>query len=113
LTDREILELLVEKVSGLDTKVSDLDAKVSGLDRRMCNMEKQVKENTGLIKALIHAGESQKAEIEGLKMEIAKLTGTVNSIDKRLYRMAEDITFLVRKCAEHDEDIRELQKQVR
>jgi len=117
LTDRQLLELIVQKVTGiestitdlesnvtelnskvsnldsrftsLESKVSNLDSRftsieltVSNLDRKVSSMETKISnilsqqaEHTAMIKALIHASEVQKAETEGIKMELAKLIG--------------------------------------
>ena len=42
MTDNGILELILDKVSGLDTKVSSLDDKVSGLDTKVNSLDDKV-----------------------------------------------------------------------
>lgn len=39
MTDGEKLDLLLEKVVGLDQKVTGLDQKVTGLDQKVTNLE--------------------------------------------------------------------------
>ncbi len=61
MTDRELLELLVEKVTGMEQKVTD--------------MEKTLNHHSEMFGALIEASEIQKAQHDALQMEVAKLSG--------------------------------------
>lgn len=82
MTDRELLELLLQKVT----------------------------EHGEILQALRHAGEVQKAQIDQLIINIAHISGHQEEMDKALDQMAGDISFLVRKSAEHGDQIRELRR---
>ena len=89
MTDRELLELLVQKVT----------------------------EHGEILQALRHSSEIQKAQFDQLQITVAHIEGRqeemnerLEQMDKSIDRMAGDISFLVRKSAEHDDDIRELRR---
>ena len=42
MTDRELLEKLLEKMTSLDNKVTNLDNKVTNLDNRVANLENEM-----------------------------------------------------------------------
>jgi hypothetical protein len=75
----------------------------------LAHIKAQQKENTDLISALIHNTEMANAKIDGLTVNTAS-NESVSRIEKHLNRLATDISFLVRKAAEHDDDIRELRQ---
>ena len=99
MTDHEMLELLVQKVTGLehkitgldhlgqtvtglDQKVSGMDQKLSGLDQKVSGIEKDVKfikvqqsEHGEMIQSLVHSSQIQKAQHDALQMAVAKLSG--------------------------------------
>lgn len=70
-----------------------------------------------LLSAIIHAQEEQKAQIDQISINLARMHGrqesmseTVDRIAETLDRIADDITFLIRKAAEHEKDIRDLRR---
>lgn len=67
----------------------------------------QQRENTDVINALVHNIEVANAKIDGLTLNTATKNAVIR-LDKNIDRLATDISFLVRKAAEHDDDIREL-----
>ena len=42
MTDREVLDLVLDKVTGLDGKVTGLDGKVTSLESKVTNLENDV-----------------------------------------------------------------------
>ena len=42
MTDREMLQLILEKMTGLDQKVTGLDQKVTSLDQRVTGIETNI-----------------------------------------------------------------------
>lgn len=96
MTDRELLELLVEKVS---------------------NIEERTKENTDMIKALRHASEVQSAKIEGMEMELTNLSGHVAKSNEDLTEVKDAVnrienkqTILVDMYGEHEVELRALKE---
>ncbi|MBQ7359967.1 MAG: hypothetical protein IJW63_07730 [Lachnospiraceae bacterium] len=59
MSDREILELLLEKVSSVESKVTSLDGKVTSLDGKVtsnensiANLDRQLKKSVAELKAM-------------------------------------------------------------
>lgn len=89
MTDRELLELIFNKVTGIESKISNTELEISGMKSQISGMSSEISgikpeisniksqqvEHTAMIQALIHASELQKAETEGIKMELTKLSG--------------------------------------
>ena len=67
----------------------------------------QQSENSNYIQALLHRSEELDAKFDGLLHTTAS-KDAFKSLDAKLDRVAADMTFLVRKAAEHEDDIRNL-----
>lgn len=93
MTDRELLELLLTKVTSIDNDVSTIKG--------------QLDETNQITKALLHRTEEIDAKFDGLLHNTAS-KDSVAHLDTKLERLAADINFLVRKAAEHEDDIRNL-----
>lgn len=110
MTDRELLEQIAQKVTNMERELNLTKA--------------QQLEQGEILQALRHAQESQTAQIDQISCTVARIEGwqreTDKAIeriegwqretDKAIERMAGDISFLVRKAVEHDDDIRELRR---
>ena len=96
MTDRELLELLVNEIKEIKSDV--------GL------IKTQQSEHGEILQSVRHAQESQKAQMDQLTYASARVEGRQETLDKTVDRMAGDISFLVKKAAEHEDDIRELRK---
>ena len=104
------LAKLNQKFTALDQKVSNLDLKVTGFDLKVTSMEQKVTdldqkrtEHSEILQAVRHAQETQTAQLDQINLTLARIEGCQD-------QMAGDISFLVRKAAEHDEHIRELRR---
>ena len=89
MTEKEILELLLQKVN---------------------EQGAILKEHTELLHAVRDAQEFQKAEIDRLNVTLAHIQGEQAEIREIIDNTAGDVSFLVRKAAKHDDDIRELKR---
>ena len=92
MTDHELLELLVQKITrmdqrmnGMEQKMGGMEQQISGMNQKMSGMEQDVKlmntqqsEHGQLLQSLIHAGETHKAQYDSLQIELAKLSGEVH-----------------------------------
>ena len=67
----------------------------------------QQSENSNYIQALLHRSEELDAKFDGL-LHNTPSKDAFKSLDAKLDRVAADMTFLVRKAAEHEDDIRNL-----
>jgi outer membrane murein-binding lipoprotein Lpp len=113
----KVLEQILEKLDGLDNKVSSLDNKVNSLDNKVSGMETDIKliktqqsEHGAILQAVRHAQETQKAQIDQLIVNTAHLGGQQEELGQTVDRLSGDVSFLVRKAAEHEEDIRNLRR---
>lgn len=81
----------------------------------MISVKSQLDENTRIINVLLHRTEELDAKFDGLllttatKESIARLEAKM-ATKEDIDRLAHDVNFLVRKAAEHDDDIRRLRK---
>ncbi len=89
MTEKEILELLLQKVNEQGESLKEHTAILY--------------EHSEILRAVRDAQEFQKAEIDRLNI-------TTSHIEGELERIAGDVTFLVRKAAEHEDAIRELKR---
>ena len=70
-------------------------------------MDGQLRENTDYIKSLLHRTEELDAKFDGILHTTAS-KDAIKALDTKIDRVAADMTFLVRKAAEHEDDIRNL-----
>ena len=89
MTEKEILELLLQRVNEQDAIF---------------------KEHTEILYAVRDSQELQKAEIDRLNVTLAHIQGELAQIREIIDNTAGDVSFLVRKAAKHDDDIRELKR---
>jgi len=75
---------------------------------KLDNLNGRLQENIEVTKGLVHQIEFQKAQFDNLMNVTAQIEGHMANSEKSIDRMAGDITFLVRKAAEHEDDIRNL-----
>lgn len=101
MTEKEILELLLAKVNeqGEILKSHGEILKEHG---------DILKEHGEILQAIKHGQEIQKAEIDRLNLTVAQIQGDQAEIKEIVHNMAGDISFLIRKVAKHDDDLREL-----
>lgn len=105
-----VLGQLTELTKGqqrLATGQQQLTDTVSNINRRLENVEGQLSETNSIVKSLLHNTEELDAKFDGL-LNVTASNSSVEEITNKLDRMAGDITFLVRKAAEHEDDIRKL-----
>ena len=129
MTDHELLELIVEKVSGVDQKVDGIDRrltgveqKVSNIDQRLTGVEQKVSnidqdlkliktqqsEHGQMLQSLMHASQSQKAHFDSLQLEMAKLSGAVR---QGFEAQAEAIRALTDMYGQHELELAKLKRK--
>ncbi len=137
MSDREILELILEKVIVLDQKVDrlekrleslekrveSLERRVESLERRVESLEKrmdalearverlelQVAENTQILKALEHLAQVNKAEHDNFTHQLARIEGLLSS---EISKNKEEHQLLFVKTEENSEKITRLEKDM-
>ena len=100
MTDTEKLDLILEKISGLDEKVNSLDKKVSGLDEKVSSLDKRVN--------------ILEADLKEVKQRVTKIDLTVeNEIRVNIQRIAEghlDLSRKLNECIRISNDIKDKQE---
>ena len=100
MTDTEKLDLILEKISGLDEKVNSLDKKVSGLDEKVSSLDKRVN--------------ILEADLKEVKQRVTKIDLTVeNEIRVNIQRVAEghlDLSRKLNECIRISSDIKDKQE---
>ncbi|CCJ34291.1 hypothetical protein CAAU_2207 [Caloramator australicus RC3] len=101
----KLLENLTEGVNGLREDLRETNRKLDRLEERMDKLEsrmdklesevglikEQVKENTEILRAVEHASEVHKAEIDKLTYDVAEMAADVKAIRKD-FSLVEEIT---------------------
>lgn len=118
MTDHEMLELLVQKVTGLEQKITGLDhleQTVTGLDQKLTgvghtvtNLDQKV---TGLDKRLI--GLEQKftgldQKVTGLDQKVSGMDQRLTGLDQKVSGIEKDVKFIKVQQSEHGEMIQSL-----
>lgn len=96
MTEKKMLELLLQKVTDQGAILNEHSA--------------ILKEHSEILQALLYGQEIQKAEIDRLNITVAGIQGEQAETREILDNLAGDVSFLVRKAAKHDDDIRELKR---
>ena len=137
MSDREILELILQKVENVDQKidrlevrldrlekrVESLEKKVESLEKRVENLEKrvdslekrvekleiQVAENTQILKALEHLAQVNKAEHDNFTHQLARMEGLLNSV---IVNNNKDHEALFKQTEENTQKIVKLEKDM-
>ena len=118
MTDRELLERIANEIKTLKSDVkNEFQEMKSNVKNEFQEIKSDIKliktqqsEHSEMIQAVGNAQESQMAQIDQLTYAVARIEGHQKESEKIMDQMAGDITFLVRKSAEHDDDIRELRQ---
>jgi predicted nucleic acid-binding Zn-ribbon protein len=79
---KAIRQVVKEEVLGIKNEVSGLKEDVSGFKEDVSGIKKQLSENTSILKALEHASQVHKAELDNLNIKVAKLSGNEEKIKK-------------------------------
>ncbi len=97
------------ELSSVKTEQSSMKTEQSSMKTELSDMKAQQQENTDLINALIHNVAVANAKLDGLTISTATKESVIR-VSKNIDRLGTDMSFLVRKAAEHDDDIRELRQ---
>ncbi len=106
MTDRQLLELLVDKVTGLETGMDCMKTNISGLKTEMA----EVRSDIGGLKTEMT---EVKMDLVGVKTETSGLKETVNRIAKRQEAIFEQTAGLLEFRMEMISSVRELKENQR
>jgi len=76
------LNTIDDKVAVTDSKIVSMNSNIKNMDSNINSIESQQKENTQILKALEHASQVHKAELDNLNIQVAKLSGNEEKIKK-------------------------------
>jgi len=88
VTDSKIVSMnsniknMDSKIVSMDSKIVSMDSNIKNMDSNINSIESQQKENTQILKALEHASQVHKAELDNLNIQVAKLSGNEEKIKK-------------------------------
>ncbi|ADQ05603.1 hypothetical protein Calow_2093 [Caldicellulosiruptor owensensis OL] len=103
MSDREILELILEKVTVLDQKVDRLEKRVESLEKKVESLEKRVENLEKKVEALERRVESLERRVESLERRVESLEKRMDALEARVERLelqvAENTQIL--KALEH------------
>ena len=105
----QLLKEILSEVKSLKSEVTTINNRLERVEGHMERVEGQLEENTTILRALEHASQVNAAEMEGLKLSTAS-SESVDRIENALDRVGTDLSYLVRKAVQHDDDIRELRR---
>lgn len=112
MTDRQLLEMISQEILSIKNSMATKDD-IAKLNTRMDNLEGQARENTDMIKALIHRTDELDAKFDGLllttatkesiagleanmatKEDMARAEAKIDSLNVRIYHQETDIQLL-------------------
>jgi predicted nucleic acid-binding Zn-ribbon protein len=122
MTEHELLELVIQKITGIEQKITGIEQRTSGIEQKITGVEQKVtgieqdvklikiqqSEHGELIHSLVHSSEVQKAQYDALQMEVAKLSGEMN---KGFSDITEVQKSLLEMYGDHEAKIRILQRK--
>ncbi len=101
MTDRELLELVVNEIQEMKSDLKETKEDINLI-------KTQQSEYGEMIQSLIHASETQKAQNDALQMEVAKLSGEMR---QGFTDITEVQKSLVEMYGQHEVTIRSLQRR--
>ena len=105
----KLLKEMQNSIQGMQSEIQGI--KNQGLKADIVELKNQLRENTDLTKKLAQRTDELYAKFDGLLNAVITkdtLIETENHLTQRIGRVSRDITYLVHKAADHDEDIIEL-----
>ena len=128
MTDRELLEALLAKMSGMEQNLSDVKQSQSRTEQRLNSMEDRFDDLAGSQERTNERLANVEGSLARMENELGtkvaalfdarevqndtneKFDSQFDKLDTKIDRIAADVTFLVRKAAEHEDDIRSLRQ---
>ena len=97
MTERELLELLVQKVTGMDAELKELKSGQQRIETAQLRMENEIGQKIGALK-------------DGFEMRGDQIGRLQEHLDERLDSIQNDLSYVVGKVAQHDRKILQIAK---
>ena len=127
MTEKELLEALLAKMNGMESKMTTMETEMKSMRGEMAAKDDldEITQSLGRTEKRMTQMEGSLARMENeLGTKVAALFGArevqndtnekfdsrFNQLDTKIDRIAADVTFLVRKAAQHEDDIRSLRQ---
>lgn len=114
MTDSEKLDLILEKVNGLDEKVNGLGEKVNGLDEKVNGLGEKVNDLDEKVNDLGEKVTHLEADLQEVRERVIKTELIVeNEIRVNIQRVAEghlDLSRKLNECIKLSNDVRDKQE---
>ena len=98
----------IKKEMVTKSEFNSIKQEVDSIKKQMVTKE-DIDETNRILGALEHRSQVQGAEIEQLRLSTASKE-SIDRIETTLDRIGTDLSYLVRKAVQHDDDIRELRR---
>lgn len=85
--EEKILQALAELSNQFDSLRKDVNSRLSNLENKVDALQIQTKENTEILKFLVHSAEVNKAEHDRMDNDIAHIKGELESIREILVKV--------------------------
>ena len=72
-----------QRLEQMDSKFDKVDQRLEQVNKDISHIKSQQKENTAILRALEHANEVNKAELDKLNINVAKLSGKTERVQSR------------------------------
>lgn len=105
MTERELLELILSKVNGIETRMDRIEAKIESMETRMDAIETRLKQLEAEVSAVQEKIGSMEERISKMEASFAEMQAELlrlrlhleNATDKNILLLAENHTHLVKK----------------
>lgn len=106
MTDRELLEKMLEKITSIDSRLETVEGKIATVEKKMATKQ-DVNRLEGKIDDL--ASITQK-DVKGILEHVKDKTELLPQIDERLESVEDDINYLAKKSVKYGTEIGKLKK---
>jgi chromosome segregation ATPase len=96
------------RLDGVDARLGGIDSRLDGVDARLDGIDSRLDEHYQLLRALEHASEVHKADMDNLTHQVARLSQEMNAGFKELTEISKS---LVEMYGEHEAEIRTIKRR--
>ena len=90
MTDRELLELILQKIGGMDSRVADMDSRVADMDSRMADMDSRMADMDSRMADMDSRMAGIEDEMGSVKSELAEVKFEVRFTKETVIKIEKD-----------------------